>query len=240
MSTPFPAARRGAARAILSTLWLAGTALLAACGAAGTPASPAATTPAAAGPVVLPTVAPAPAGALVFAITPEQSKATFRVREQLVGVQVPSDAVGTTGAVSGQIVLRREGGVAAESSRISVDLRELRSDDPRRDSFIKQNTLRTGEFPTAEFIPRTAPGLPSPVPASGEHTFRLSGGMVIRGVQRDVTWDVTARLQGAQLTGRATTTVKFGDFGMTPPRADPVLMVLDEIRLELDLVGTQA
>ena len=191
-------------------------------------------------PAALPTVAAAPSGATVFSVVPGQSRATFRVREQLVGVQLPSDAVGTTSAVTGRLVLRREGGVASEASRINVDLRELRTDDPRRDSFIRQRTLRTAEFPFAEFMPRTAAGLPNPLPASGEHSFRLSGTMLLRGVTRDITWDVTARRAGTQLSARATTTVRFGDFGMVPPRAEPVAMVVDEIRLELDLVAVQS
>lgn len=191
-------------------------------------------------PASLPTVGAAPSGAMVFNVVPGQSRATFRVREQLVGVQLPSDAVGTTSAVTGRIVLRREGGIAPEASRVTVDLRELRTDDPRRDSFIRGSTLRTSEFPTAEFMPRTATGLPNPLPASGEHTFRLSGTMLMRGVTRDLTWDVTARRAGTQLSARATTTIRFGDFGMTPPRADPVVMVVDEVRLELDLVAAQS
>ncbi len=193
-----------------------------------------------AAPVELPTVAPPPLGAVIFTVVPGQSRVTFRVREQLVGVQLPSDAVGSTGAVTGRVVMRREGGVAPDASRVSVDLRELRTDDPRRDSFIRQNTLQTLIFPSAEFQPRTATGLPNPLPASGEHTFRLTGAMLIHGVQKEVTWDVTARRAGTQLSARATTAVKFGDFGMTPPKAEPVVNVVDEIRLELDLVATQA
>jgi polyisoprenoid-binding protein YceI len=211
---------------------LLGTA--AGCGAGQQSALPASGTAA-----PLPTLAAPPAGAIVFNVVGGQSRATFRVREQLVGVQLPSDAVGTTDAVSGRIALRREGGVAAEASRVSVDLRELRTDDPRRDSFIRQNTLQTGQFPLAEFIPRAAAGLPAPLPPSGEHAFRLSGTMAIRGVPKDVTWDVTARRSGTQLAARATTTVKFGDFGMAPPKAEPVVLVVDEVRLELDLVATE-
>jgi polyisoprenoid-binding protein YceI len=188
----------------------------------------------------LPAVVTPPAGALIFNVAPEQSRITFRVREQLVGVQVPSDAVGTTGAVTGRIVLRREGGLAPDASKITVDLRELRTDDPRRDSFIKQSALQTNQFPYAEFMPKSAAGLPNPLPASGESTFRLTGALLVRGVQKDVTWDVTTRREGAQLNGRALTTVKFGDFGMTPPRAEPVVSVVDEIRLELSLVATMS
>ena len=228
--------------------WLGGVTTaaltLSACGLPGGATPAAEATPSAGGssqaPSSLPTPAAPPSGATVFNVAPGQSRATFRVREQLVGVQLPSDAVGTTSAVTGRIVLRREGGIAPEASRVSVDLRELRTDDPRRDSFIRQATLRTNEFPFAEFMPRTATGLPNPLPASGEHTFRLSGTMLMRGVTRDLTWDVTARRAGTQLSARATTTIRFGDFGMTPPRAEPVVMVVDEVRLELDLVAAHA
>jgi polyisoprenoid-binding protein YceI len=213
--------------------------LLASCGLGGA-ASGGTAQPGSAPAAVLPTIAAPPPGAVVFNVVAGQSRATFRVREQLVGVQLPSDAVGTTGAVAGQIALRREGGIASEASRVSVDLRELRTDDPRRDSFIRQSSLQTSQFPFAEFIPRTAAGLPSPLPASGEHAFKLSGTMAIRGVQKEMTWDVTARRAGTQLAARATATVKFGDFGMAPPKAEPVVVVVDEIRLELDLVAAQA
>jgi len=53
-------------------------------------------------------------------------------------------------------------------------------------------------------------------------------------VTRPVTWDVTARLNGQDLTGTATTSFKFEDFGMSVPRAFVVLSVDDNIRLELD------
>src|SRR5262245_17810390 len=49
--------------------------------------------PAAAAQSQQPSIAPAPANALVFQIKPGESKATFRVREQLAGRDLPNDAV---------------------------------------------------------------------------------------------------------------------------------------------------
>ena len=43
-----------------------------------------------------------------------------------------------------------------------------------------------------------------------------------------------------RLTGTATTTVSFADFGMTAPKVPVVLSVVDEILLELNLVATLA
>jgi polyisoprenoid-binding protein YceI len=180
------------------------------------------------------------AGPLTFQVQPEQSKATFRVREQLARLPLPNDAVGTTGAVTGQLVLDPMSGVVSDASKITVDLRQLATDSAQRDNFIKRNTLQTDQFPTAEFVPVRAEGLPTPIPESGEFTFRLSGPMTVRGVQKDVTWDVSAARSGGQITGTATTAVTFGDFGMEPPKVPVVLSVVDEIRLELNLVASEA
>jgi polyisoprenoid-binding protein YceI len=222
----------------------------AACASSNQPADSAASSASSAGTSAASTAAPAstavagqpttaPPGALTFQIRPNESTATFRVREQLANVSLPNDAVGTTGAVTGQISLRPEGTVVSEASKISVDLRELATDRSMRDNFIKQNTLQTSQFPFAEFVPTRVEGLPSPLPASGEHDFRLVGLMTVHGVQKEVTWDVTAARDGAQLEGQAATTVTFGDFGMTQPRVPLVLSIVDEIRLELDLVASQ-
>jgi polyisoprenoid-binding protein YceI len=204
------------------------------------PTQPAAAPTTAPQPTTAPAAAAAPAGPVTFRVVQNESKATFRVREQLAGRQLPNDAVGTTGTVTGQLAIAPDGTFSRDASKISVDMRDLKSDSTMRDNFIKQNTLRTSQFPTAEFVPVRAEGVPTPLPASGEHTFKLHGQMTVKGVQKDVTWDVTAKREGPQLTGKATTSVKFGDFGMEPPRVGAVLSIVDEIRLELDLVAQAA
>ena len=191
-----------------------------------------------------PTTATAPAApagsAVTFRVNSGASKATFRVREQLAGRQLPNDAVGTTSDVTGQLALRPDGGVVQDASKITVNLRTLATDNRMRDNFIKDNTLQVNRFPNAEFVPTKAEGIPSPLPATGEATLKLTGLMTVKGVQKEVTWDVTAKRNAGELQGTATTAVKFGDFGMTPPRVASVLSITDEIRLELELVATQA
>lgn len=54
------------------------------------------------------------------------------------------------------------------------------------------------------------------------------------GVTRPVTWDVTARIEGARLVGTAFTQVTFQDFGMEQPQVAVVLSVEETIQLELD------
>jgi polyisoprenoid-binding protein YceI len=172
-------------------------------------------------------------------LTPDQSKATFRVQEQLARLKVPSEAVGSTGKVTGQIVVTMDGSVVSDESRVTVDMTDLRTDDQLRDGLIKRTTLETQRYGTAEFVPTAAHGLPSPIPESGEYTFQLTGLTTIHGVQRELTWDVTAKRQGSALNATASTQFHFGDFGMEPPRAPVVLAVTDNIRLEIQIVATQ-
>lgn len=204
------------------------------------PASPAPPTPpSAANPTPTSGAAvPAPASALAFVIDATKSIATFRVNEQLVGKDLPNDAVGTSKGVTGTIALDASGKINPAMSKITVDMNAFSTDSSMRDGFIKRNTLDVGKFPTAEFLPTSAEGIPSPLPTVGEATFKLIGTMTLRGTTKPVTWNVTAKRDGKSLTGKAATTIMFGDFGMTPPKAGAVVSVKDEIRLEVDLVAT--
>lgn len=213
--------------------------LFVACGAA-TPASAtlavatATSTPA---PTVTPTVSTA--GPWTFAVAPA-SKTTIRVREVLAQVRLPGDATLTATGMTGAFVLNRDG-TFAPSSKITADLTTLRSDQSQRDAFIKDNTLQTRRFPTAEFVPTKTNGLTLPLALAGDLAFTLTGNMTVRGVTKEVTFSVKGTRDGAKLTATATAdpTWKFADFGMTAPRVASVLSIEDEIRVEIALVATE-
>ncbi len=146
----------------------------------------------------------------------------------------PTDAVGTTQQAQGAIALDQNNSVVVADSKLVVDLRTLQSDEGRRDSYIRQNTLITSLYPTAEFVPRQLAGLPAPLPKSGVAHFQVIGDMTIHGVTRPLTWDVNASFDNLEVSGRASTSFKFEDFNMTIPRVFLVLSVEDTIRLEID------
>ncbi len=181
----------------------------------------------------------APAIATSFIIDQARSVARFRVNEQLAGRDLASDAVGTSKGVTGTLAFTPAGTIDATRSKVSVDLNALQSDSGMRDAFIKRATLEVSKFAMAEFVPARAEGLPSPLPATGAASFKLFGTLTVHGVAKQVAWDVTATRDGRSLTGDATTTVTFGDFGMSPPRAGAVVSVKDEIRLEIRVVATE-
>ena len=161
------------------------------------------------------------------------------VKEQLVGKNFPNDAIGETPDVTGSIVFGADGVVQAGSS-ITVKTTTLKSDESRRDNFIRTSGLETARYPEVKIVPKSVEGLPWPLPASGQVSFRLTGDMTVHGQTKPVTWDVTADLGADSATGRATTRFKFGDFGMGVPRVFVVLSVEDDIRLEMDFVVTLA
>jgi len=167
-------------------------------------------------------------------LVPGQNEARYRVREQLLGVSLPSDAVGATRAVTGTLLGKPDGTIVSAESKVRVDLRTLQSNEARRDNFLRGNTLQTDRFPFAEFVPIEARGLAWPLPKSGEVKFQLIGELVIRDVSRQVVWEVTARIEGEEAFGQAKTAFTFATFNLTPPRVPLVLSIEDNIRLELD------
>jgi polyisoprenoid-binding protein YceI len=164
------------------------------------------------------------------------TKARYRVREQLAGISFPSDAVGTTESVTGTIVLNADGSIDAARSKLTVDLRSLKSDQQMRDGYIQDRTLETEKFPTIEFVPRRAVGLPVPLPAGrqAQAGFQLIGDMTLHGVTSEATWNVVATFGNDEVAGRATTTIQFGTFKMTKPSLARIMSVDDKIDLEIE------
>jgi polyisoprenoid-binding protein YceI len=169
-------------------------------------------------------------------VVAERSEARYLVREQLAGLSFPNDAVGTTSAIEGSLALDARGRVLPSESRFSVDLRTLRSDEARRDNYLRRNTLETDRYPHAVFVPIEVRGLPVPLPQTGTASFDLVGDLTIRDATRRVTWEAAATVRGEDLSVQARTAFRFADFGLRVPRVASVLSVEDNIRLETDLL----
>jgi polyisoprenoid-binding protein YceI len=169
----------------------------------------------------------------------EGTVARYKVREQLAGISFPSDAVGTTTAVTGGLVLNPDGSVDVKQSRIVVDLKGLTSDQAMRDGYVQRNTLQTEKFPTLEFVPTRTVGLSMPLPSAppAQAGFQLVGDMTLHGVTREVTWNVVATFGNDAIAGRATTTLTFEMFKIAKPSLARLLSVDDEIVLEIEFRG---
>jgi polyisoprenoid-binding protein YceI len=174
----------------------------------------------------------APVAPIRFTLASTGNEARYRVREQLMGANLPNDAIGKTADITGTILAYPDGRIVSDSSRIIVNITTLKSDKDRRDGFIQRRTLETDKFPTVVFVPTSVRGVAGGLPASGAATFELLGDLTVHGVTRPSVWQVTAHTEGQDVAGMATTAFTFKDMGLDQPRVPVVLSVADTIKLE--------
>jgi polyisoprenoid-binding protein YceI len=175
---------------------------------------------------------PAPAN-LHLSIAPTGNEARYRVREQLVGIDFPTDAVGKAHDITGMIVVKPDGTIIPDSSRITINVQTMKSDKSGRDKSLRTQAIETDKFPTVQFVPTSFVGLTAK-PGAADAAFKLTGNLTVHGATHPVTWDVTAHSVGNDVVGSANTQFVFEDFGMTPPKKAIVLTVMDTVKLEYD------
>ena len=195
-----------------------------------------------------PTYAPpptyAPAGSApsaqpgVVATVEDGSAARYLVGEELVRLPAPIVAVGETSDVSGAITFGADGAVDGEASKFSVGMGGFVSDEDRRDNYVRNRLFDTRNFPDAELVVTDTPGLPWPLPESGDAAFQIVGDLTIQGVSRTVTWDAAATFSADSVEASASTTVTFDQFEIAKPALAFIISVEDEIRLEMDIIAS--
>lgn len=169
-----------------------------------------------------------------YIVAPTGNEARYRVREQLAGFDLPNDAIGVTKDITGRLVVESNGRVVTDSSRIVVKVATLKSDKTRRDGYLQRRTLETEKYPDVILVPMTFQGISEPIPAGTSRTFTLMGNLTIRGVPHPTSWQVTARAEGRDVVGTATTAFTFKDVGLEQPKVPIVLSVADTVKLEYD------
>lgn len=185
-----------------------------------------------------------PAGATRIEIT--EGKARYKVGERLAGIDTGNDATGTTEAITGIVVIKADGSIDSSQSKITVDMNTLKSDQQMRDMYLRGYVLHTEKFPTLEFVPTRAVGMPFPLPMGKPlpgtkltnypepAAFKLVGNMTLHGVTKEVAWNVVSTINNETVSGQANTTVQFAQFGLTKPSVPILAGVSEDIRLEIE------
>lgn len=175
-----------------------------------------------------------------------EGKARYKVGERMAGIDTGNDATGTTEAIVGVVVLKADGSIDSSQSKITVQMKTLKSDQQLRDMYVQGYVLHTEKFPTLEFVPTKAVGMPFPLPMGKPlpgtkltnypeaAAFKLVGNMTLHGVTKEVTWSVVSTINNETVSGQANTTVQFADFGLTKPSVPLLASVSDDIRLEIE------
>jgi polyisoprenoid-binding protein YceI len=178
-------------------------------------------------------------GGLTFRIIPERSEAAYFADEQLATLTVPSTAKGATQNIEGEFYLTADGFELDPSreSSFTVDLTTLTSDQERRDNRVRSDGLRTDQFPTATFTATSVSGIDPELPLDQEHTFFLTGMLELRGVEKEVTWEVKARREGNVLTALATLNFLYSDFDIPLLNIGGFVSVEDDVTLQVQVVA---
>jgi polyisoprenoid-binding protein YceI len=179
------------------------------------------------------TVSP-PGVMLRFVLAPSEQAARYRVRERLVGHDLPNDAVGETKSVTGAIAFDSTGNIIRQESKFVVDASTFVSDQNRRDGFVRGRLLDARQYPSVVLVPSSVRGVALPLPASGSRAIEMTGDLTVRGVTRPTTWKGTVNFKDGRVVGSAATEFTFNDFQIEQPRVPVLLSVADTIRLEID------
>ena len=169
-----------------------------------------------------------------YIVAPDGNEARYRVREQLAGFDLPKDAIGSTKDIKGRIVIGPDGKVVKDGSKVIIELSSLKSDQTRRDNFLRRSTLETSKYPQAEFVPVALEGLLLPIAPGSSQTFSVRGDLTVHGATHPTIWQVTARSEANGIVGTATTAFPLKDYGLEQTKVPVVLSVADRIRLEYD------
>ena len=160
-----------------------------------------------------------------FVVEPEKSRVAYVSGTQL------GEFRGDTTAVGGEILMDPQ-----DPSRlrlaVSADLRQLKSDNARRDQHMYEQVLEVARFPKATFT--AGEFRPS---GAGDGQGVLVGTFALHGVERVVSVPIRFKLEGNTLRGDGTFTIALTNFGMTPPRLLG-LKVRDQAVVEIRLVGS--
>jgi polyisoprenoid-binding protein YceI len=150
----------------------------------------------------------------------------YRVNEEYLGVGVRT-AVGRTSAVTGTVTVA---GGRIESADVTADMRQVRSDQSRRDDTLRYRGIETDRYPTSRFT-LAAPVALTPRAGQAKGTLTLHG--------RRAPIDVSVRGQrtaGGRLEVVGSAPIEFARFAIEPPSVAGIVSVRDRGVLEFHLV----
>ncbi|MEN4011774.1 MAG: YceI family protein [Chloroflexota bacterium] len=184
---------------------------------------------------------PAPAGEAeqkTFRIVAGESTVTYEVGETFLNQNNRfAVAIGVTTQVTGEVNANLANPPASSIGVIEVDISQFKSDSSRRDSAIQNQWLESARYPIARFEPVRIEGLPESYSQATPYAFRVIGNLTVRETTREVTFDISARLDGDTLSGSATTTLLMSDFEVGPISIGGILNTEDEVKLTFDFVA---
>lgn len=167
----------------------------------------------------------------------EGSEARFYIDEVLLGSG--KTVVGITQKVTGELSFDPADPRSAHVGVLSIDARDLTTDDDRRNRKLRNDILASSEdaFQFITFAPTAIAGLPETVAVGDSFEVQLTGDLTIKGVTREEVFTVSVTVGEKKLQGVGSSTIQYADYDISVPRVPIVASVADEVRLELEFVA---
>ena len=177
-----------------------------------------------------------PAGELAGTWSVTEGTAGYRVREKLAALPAPSDAVGRTTAITGQMTLSGSGGAyKVSNANFTVDVSQLKSDEDRRDNRIRSIGLETDKFPQATFTAAGPIDIPADAVDGKAVGVQAEGDMNLHGQTKRVTIPLQVQRNGNQIQLVGNYEFAWADFGMSAPSVPPFVSVTGNPKLEFTI-----
>lgn len=153
----------------------------------------------------------------------------YRVREKLLSLPAPNDAVGRTNALTGGLRIERDaaGGVTVSDLHLTADVSTLKSDQDRRDDHMHTMAIESAKYPTATFVSTAPIVVPASVVQGGRATFDVAGNFTVHGVTKPVVIPVEAQRAGDRVEVVGSFTFGWDLFDMVRPNLSYVTVEAD-------------
>ena len=162
----------------------------------------------------------------------EESFVGYRVEEELATIGY-KEAVGRSPTIEATITI--EGGQLT-GVLVTADLRDLKSDDPRRDGAIRNQALESNAFPMATFELTEPIAVPEGLAAGESISIEANGTLTLHGVTRAVTIPIEAEQRaGGLLLVVGSLPIVFADYDIDQPRSPILVSIEDNGVMELQL-----
>ena len=164
------------------------------------------------------------------------SVARYKIGEQFARLPTPITAIGETSVINGKVYLNNEGYISdSDDSIIVVDVQSLKSDENKRDNWVRRNGGIGSEI---SINIREILGHPWPLPEVGDMQVSIKGHLTISEITKPIVWEGLLTKENGNVTGLISTIITWDQFSLSKPRLPFIISVDDEIILELDVVAT--
>jgi polyisoprenoid-binding protein YceI len=171
-----------------------------------------------------------------WAVEAGDSFVVYRVGETIISIGTPSEAVGRTTAVTGEMVI----GTSVESASFSADVTKLESDQPRRDGRLRTSGLETNTYTEASFEITEPIALPDDLDPGAVVDTSVAGELTMHDTTQPVEVPVQARWDGTKIEIAGSIAVQMADYGIDPPSIGGIVSVEDNGTVEFQLVLTKS